>query len=919
MSDLTVIVYGNADLYRECFNAIASIFGSSWFQTLFRLSTLLAFVTVMFSFTMRQDMTQVFRWFALVYIVCYVLFVPKVTLYIEDRVNNGSTLAVDHVPFGLAVMASYTSVIGDALTKNIEATFTLPDDLRYQRTGMVMASRLVMAANHFEITDAKFNRDMMEFTHRCIFYDLLLHRYTSDQLLRAPNTWEFIKTNTSVANAFALDGDVVSCRDGAKMLSQNWNAIIDQVAKEYGARLFPQSASADTELKSRLVTSYRYLLNNISANSETIFTQHLIKNAIERGVIHMDGSLDAQAALQTYAITRGNDQLRATIYSVGELAGEWIVYIKNAIEIIAYAMFIFVVLLAVFPSGNYIIKNYFMILLWLQLWAPLYAIINMIVTFYAKSNTASVGGLTLHTMSAILDSNRDMAGIAGYMTFMVPMLSWKMVNGMNGMFEHVAHGFNGVMQSAIATGVSEATSGNFSFGNTSFANHSSDNRSQFKWDSSGRFTSGLMQTQLADGSTMTNTPSGQAVVDRRGVISNLGTQVDFSGALRESMSKQAEKSTQHALSQSVEAAQSYIEAQKDLYQFDALKSKHEASGESWATHFSAGESSSYRQAMQKTQRFADDNRISFGEAAKVLSVAHAEVRAAAQQGFKIPLTKIGASVTESGGGGRVSDRSSHVDHSSLYDKAKSFVQDSGYAENMDAAIRSTRDHSYRTNNDEANRLLDSTSVAYDKAESHRASAQHSLQEAKSYRESANHSEEIANTYRVDMGQQLAEYIAHQPHPSGDGAITYERIGDVANDAGLMKRYVDQFIDQSEQFHLRVGHGIPGSAHQVRSEFDRGKSVVKEDSLSQAYENDKMKFEGKVQGRWGGFEVDTSRKSMVDDDIAQKRGLLESDKSNLKHEGDNAAREYEREHAKKRASDYATENLVKGIDTERGGG
>lgn len=916
MSAFTVVVYGNADLYRECFNAIATVIGASEFRTLLRLTIALAFCTVLFSFTLKQDMMEVFRWFILFYIVIYILFVPKVTVNLEDRVNLGVANSIDNVPFGLAVLASYTSIIGDTLTQGLEATFSLPDDLRYSRSGMVMASRLVVSANKFEITDSEFNRDMMEFTHRCVFYDLLMHRYSIDSLLRANNTWEFIQSNTSKANALALNGSVIACKEGAQVLGTRWAEIINQVAREYGARLFTQSGEPEKDLKARLVSSYRFLLKGIAPNSEVIFSQHLIKNVVDRGIIHMDGSLDAQAALQTYAITRAEDQMRATFFSVGELVGEWIAYFKNAIEIIAYALFIFVILLAVFPSGNKVLKNYLIMLLWLQLWAPLFAIINLIVSFYARSNTPTLGGVTLHSISAILESNRNMSGIAGYMTLMVPVFSWKLLNGMSGVFDHVAHGFGGFMQSAVATGVGEATSGNFSFGNTSFSNHNSDNNSRFKWDTSGRFSSGIMQSQLGDGATLTNTPSGRAIMDTRSTISNLGTDVDLTGSIRQSLVNQAENSTQNAFSQSKEAADNFMESSRELYQFDKMLSKTEGSSTQWTSSSSGSAMQAYRDAMQQTQKFASDNRISYGEAAKLLSAAHMDLKTGASFGFGIPGTKIGASVGGSASKSWGGDISSNLDHSTLLDKAKSYAKDSGYSDNIDAVERAVKDQSLRTNDEEANRVLFASSASYDQAHSYRASAQNSLQKAQSYRESASNAEEIASSYRMNIGQPLAEYIAKLPHPSGDGPITFERLGDVTNDTGLMKRYVDGFVRNNiDQFQKPLNQNLPHSQSNVEHSFAKNNLKIPDGQLSHSqYDHDREDVDRKIKAM-GEVDIDFERARIVENQIAENKGELTHHKDDLTNQGLRSEEKYTSEASRKRSQHHPVDIMIEGIDTK----
>lgn len=78
MKTLAVIVYGNGDIYAQYLNAIARSFGTSTYSTLIKLSILLAGMTVLFSQVMKRDVMDVIKWIGHVYLVIYILFLPKV-------------------------------------------------------------------------------------------------------------------------------------------------------------------------------------------------------------------------------------------------------------------------------------------------------------------------------------------------------------------------------------------------------------------------------------------------------------------------------------------------------------------------------------------------------------------------------------------------------------------------------------------------------------------------------------------------------------------------------------------------------------------------------------------------------------------------------------------------------------------------
>ena len=118
-----VVVYGNGDLFRQYFNAIVAAFGkgggSSHFNSLLHIAILLGGFTVAYSFIIRRDLMDMVKWMGIFYVAIYMLFIPEATVIIIDRVNGDATYAVDNVPRGLAVLASYTSAIGDGLTQDL--------------------------------------------------------------------------------------------------------------------------------------------------------------------------------------------------------------------------------------------------------------------------------------------------------------------------------------------------------------------------------------------------------------------------------------------------------------------------------------------------------------------------------------------------------------------------------------------------------------------------------------------------------------------------------------------------------------------------------------------------------------------------------------------------------------------------------
>ncbi len=545
--EIAVITYGNGDILREMFNAIAAAMGDSTFKTLIHLSILLAGTWAIGKLIFKRDLMVGVGWIALYFMAFYVLFLPKATVNIIDRVQQGKVYAVDNVPLGLAWLANVTTAIGDGLTQLMEQNFSLPDDLRYGQTGMVMASNLVTAASTFQVTDPDFEHNLQSFIHQCVFYDVLLHKYSSQELFTAPNIWQFVTEHASPARAFLYNQTVVTCRDGVASLNQDWQTAITQAEGRYAARLFPEETEAKTQLLKYLPLSYSFL-TNLSENASDLMQQNMMSNAVQSGLLNWSAQTNAPAALEGYAFNKAQQQNRISNRTVGDMAAYWLPLLKNIFEGILYGSFVFIFLLILFPFGLMVLRQYAYSLLWLQLWAPLYAIINLYVNFYAQHRslgaiTFSDGmqGLVLATQSGLAQVNSDMAGLAGYISLSVPLIATSLVTGMHNALSHLGQYVGGAVQSSATASAGEAAAGSFSLGNTSFSTHNAYNTSANHFDDTARTASGSVTDQMPGGSTVTMTADGSVVMNNQPAISSLGTQINWSEAIRHSATEQADK------------------------------------------------------------------------------------------------------------------------------------------------------------------------------------------------------------------------------------------------------------------------------------------------------------------------------------------------------------------------------------------
>lgn len=210
---------------------------------------------------------------------------------------------------------------------------------------------------------------------------------------------------------------------------------------------------------------------------------------------------------------------------------------------IAIGIFPLLVLAAVFNKLTLsVLKGYVFALMWLQSWPMLYAILNSAMTFYAKQNGAPV---VLSEISQIQLKYSDLASTAGYLSMMIPPLSWMMVRGLGAGFSSVYSHFASSAISPTASAAGSVVDGNYSYGNMQ-----TENVNGFSWSTNSTTSFGQMMYQTGSGATATQTRDGNMVMDASGAMSRLPVGINATrqiAAAQQEMAREASNRAESAL------------------------------------------------------------------------------------------------------------------------------------------------------------------------------------------------------------------------------------------------------------------------------------------------------------------------------------------------------------------------------------
>jgi hypothetical protein len=635
-----IFTYGGGAVLLQLFNGLVAILGDNDYLVLLKITGLITVIWVIIeAIFMRRPIS--IQPFVVVILVFYVLFIPRVNVIITDRINPANSGVVANVPIGVGFTASMASNVGDWMARTFESVLSLPNDLQYSSNGLLFGSNLLRASTQFEITDSRLAGNISEFMQQCVFYDILTGFYTWGDIVDEPDLWTMLQSTANPARSFQyLDASgsksIVTCPAGAALLNTDWTNEITRARQIYGNRLFPGDPLAEAKFMAALPVSYAYM-SNITTTAADSIRQNMMANAVKRSLTRFAARADASAAAQDLALAQAEAQRSASYSVLGELAGKTLPLLRNIFEVLVYGMFPLFLVLMFTPAAGKALMFYLKSVFWLQLWAPLYALINLIMTSYSADTGMAVatlpsGGqaLTLATATALGNVNADIAAIASYMAWMIPLISWGVVNAGAGMsMSMLASGLGAITQQAGSRAAADISHGNVSMGNMGlYGQHG------FKNDFAPAYAGGVGTMVDGQGTTHKMMPTGAETLSYQ--QSNLGFGTQITNAMRSSVATQLSESQESAWQNTAAYSQSLASNYSDMKRFVDQTS----SGTGVSQEFKMQDGTSVQQEFGELTSVANNFASKYG----VSNDQAVAMIGAAGFGGKIPLTEIGADI-----------------------------------------------------------------------------------------------------------------------------------------------------------------------------------------------------------------------------------------------------------------------------------
>ncbi|HBQ3340773.1 TPA: conjugal transfer mating pair stabilization protein TraG [Klebsiella pneumoniae] len=854
---LEVYAIAGGDWLRGNLNAIAAFMGTGTWSTIEKMCIAISVLIVAGSWVKKHNVMDLIGWVFSLTLVS-MLVVIRTPVQIIDYSNVAQVYEVDNVPIGLAIPASLTTRVGNALIQSYEMVFALPDSVTYSKTGMLFGSNLVAKSTDFLSQNPQITTLFSDYVQNCVMGDIFLnHKYSFEELLNSPDPYTLIFANPSpLRGVFDKNNQFQTCEEASRDLKsalaldtqtggKTWNYYVRQ--------LFGGKPNPDLLFSQMIGDSYNYFYSS-GQSAGQIIRQNVTMNALRSGIQSYAARSGDTASLVNMANTSSLEKQRLAQATMGHQALRALPLMQTVIMGLMIGMFPIMVMAAMFNMMTLqVLKGYVFALIWLQTWPLLFAILNSAMAYYAKQNGVPV---VLSELSQVQLKNSDIATTAGYIAVMIPPLSWGIVKSMGAAFSSAYSHFSSSGLSATSQAASGVVDGNYSF-----ANMQMENVSGYSWGTNSTTSFGQMSRQLANGGMSTQTRDGSMVWDSGGAMSKLPVDINVGRQIASAQQQMAREADVQAESALHGYNSSVTSAWNSLQQFgtnkgnststttgaDTTESSQDSMARSkmWnavvanAKANNISNEESFQQLMDKSTKGAVSGEIygggkwSSGDqlAGKLGKLA---TGFSAEGGFKgsVALSGTSGSTDSTNESGRESHDSRHDTSSQA---AKDFKEASDYF-----TSRKTTTSGNITDNNASSRVdqfaasLSSAKNSYDQYTTSRTRSHE-------YSEMASRTESMSGQMNENLTQQFANFVQHRAPQDAEAILTNTSSPEIAAQREALarefvKEQVEPRVDAAyQQGRESIGQnmaGVSGGGDNGSVMADYGQNSGRIDAMTQ---------------------------------------------------------------------------------------
>lgn len=791
--------------------------------------------------------------------VAFSLFnLPIATVAIIDKTYGTPPKVVANIPVFLAATAALVTQGSDFFTRSFEASYAALfdvthiatkaqlDSLTFRDHDLGFGHRLIRDSRKMRIADPILYADMVYFTRDCINTGMAEGKLDFKRIYQGntpADTWSYIVANVNPARMTTYHDQQQNLKIGYCDEVANGTLQVDpldgltyrldqgiEAAKKYYGQKYSRNDVTGALYAKHLPNGYSVMLG-ASMNASEIMKQNMFLNLYNdsKGAIaQMMG--DPAAVTAAYAKAQATATANSSYMTMASLSESTMPRIRNLMEFIIYSIYPFLVLFIIANAQNSIpiMKTYIMTLVWINLWPPLYAILNFSMHMWtAKTlirDVALSGGLSIQTMGMISGDVISDQALMGYMVILIPGIALGITKGGEVAMNSIAQTWMAPTQAA-SQGASGAATGNMSQGNLNM-----DNANANKIDMSGSWAEpASYQSQLqAGGWSHRFTGDGSHVMDGSKTVSDFGS---FSLHTSKRLAGSEQMQSERAESATVARMQSYAETTAAALQQQASFEQGHGKGERSGVHDGVGQGSSKGReatdAMKDVAQFAKDHSLTQKQAATLMLQAAASAKVGF--GTKDSRGSVGTSAQLDG--------KSSAEATQLLKAAQQFSVEQGFSAKVDAATKAAHETTFDTSDESSRRASESVRDSYDRGQQALTQASSSYQESLSHKETAARLREGSESMDTNSNKLFRSWLEDQEDTYGNPGKKLGGSGAISvlthpSLEGRREWYAERFLDEEGprllEHAYKQGAEIkaPGKAEDVRDFHEAGDALQK---------------------------------------------------------------------------------------------
>ncbi|EKQ6913096.1 conjugal transfer mating pair stabilization protein TraG [Escherichia coli] len=876
-----VYVIAGGEWLRNNLNAIAAFMSTRTWDSIEKIALTLSVLAVAVMWVQRHNVMDLLGWVA-VFVLISLLINVRTSVQIIDNSDLVQVHRVDNVPVGLAMPLSLTTRIGHAMVAGYEMVFAQPDSATYSKTGMLFGANLIVKSTDFLSRNPEIINLFQDYVQNCVLGDIYLnHKYTLEDLMASSDPYTIIFSQPSplrqVPNnnySFLQSSEpFVSCKDASVGLKDKLNFDTNTGGKTwhyYVQQLFGGRPDPDLLFRELLSDSYSYFYG-ASQSASQIMRKNVTINALKEGITSNAARNGDTASLVSLATTSSMEKQRLAHVSVGHVIMRNLPMVQTILTGITIGIFPLLVLAAAFNKMTLpVLKGYVFALMWLQTWPLLYAILNSAMTFYAKQNGAPV---VLSEVSQIQLKYSDLASTAGYLSAMIPPLSWMMVRGLGAGFSSVYSHFASSSITPTASAAGSVVDGNYSYGNMQ-----TNNVNGFSWSTNSTTSFGQMTHQTGSGATATQTRDGSMVMDASGAMSRLPVGINATRQIAAAQQEMARESMNKAESALHGFSSSIASAWNTLSQFGSNRGSSDSVTSGADSTMSAQDSMMASRMRSAVESYAKAHNISNEQATQELASRSTRASAGmygdahAEWGIKPKILGVGGGAGVRGGGragidwedndAHTASSNTQSSHNARHDIDARATQDFKEASDYFTSRKVSESGSHTDNN--ADSRVDQLSAALNSAKQSYDQYTTNMTRSHEYAEMASRTESMSGQMSEDLSQQFAQYVMKHAPQDAEAILTNTSSPEIAERRRAMAW---SFVQE------QVQPGVDNAWRESRGDIGKGMESVPSGGGSQDIIADHQGHQGIIEQRTQDSNIRNDVKQQVDNMVTEYRGNI----------------------------------------------